>query len=785
MKKKLLILALAMGFLFFPATDVSAETNASNVAYAEATPEQLEDEEWLKKNDPEYGKYQYIPETTGVSNGKFKTTAQGLNATDISEINWGDGLTSDPKFGKYGARWGVDVSKWQGKINWQQVKASGVDFAIIRLGARSLADGTLFLDTQYLNNIQGAHDAGLEIGIYFFSQAINEEELIAEAEYVDEHLSKYKSYLSFPVFYDLEWDTTSRVGKMKSKMTAAAWKEYNTNAAIIFGEKLNELGYKTGIYGSKNNYETMTDMATIENTDLFIWLARYTKNYNASSKPYTGEYKMWQYSDGSSHDGAVIVQKVPGISASVDLDIYYDTSVSKVDSLTVKENGNNYVKLAWRNRSDATGYVVEEYDGDGNYIGAIETSTNSVTIENLASSSDYKFRVMKVNEDGDFSDFHSAFTRPDKVFNLRKAAASESTITLKWDPVARADGYKIYRYEPYSNEYVGIGYSDGPEFTVTGIKPDTEYSFYIGAFKWYKGSRYTGEKSDILSTIVSSSVDEVLPPEKAYFSSFTATTSSITLKWNPFEGATSYLIYLYDPATGQDNLIGNVADTSFTVNDLSPARVYYFRLQAVKNQDGNEYYGEIGEATETATSPGNVTGLKQSARTASTVKLTWKSVSGATGYRVYKYTSAGKFVSAFNTSTNSATVKNLTPGKYKFNVRAYVETTSGNAFSGYCSLITAYTNAGSVTGLKMSKRATTTATITWKKSTGATGYTVYKYNTKTKKYVALGSTANTSYTVKSLSKTGTYQIRVAAYVLNGKTKYYGSQSSVLKIGKYK
>lgn len=120
------------------------------------------------------------------------------------------------------ARLGIDVSEFQGEeIDWKQVKESGVEFVIIRLGYRAYGEsGELVLDAMYEQNIQGALEAGLDVGVYFFSQAVSAAEAVEEAEFVLDHLSPYE--ITGPIVYDteeIEWDTARTDDNTKQEFT--------------------------------------------------------------------------------------------------------------------------------------------------------------------------------------------------------------------------------------------------------------------------------------------------------------------------------------------------------------------------------------------------------------------------------------------------------------------------------------------------------------------------------------------------------------------------------------
>lgn len=194
---------------------------------------------------------------------------------------------------------GVDVSSFQGEIDWQKVKADGIEFAIIRLGYRGYGTGRMMLDDYYEANIQGALDSGLEVGVYFFSQAISEEEAIEEAQVVLENIRKYN--VTYPIIYDAEEipsDTARTDGLTVRQLT---------DNAIAFCKYIEAAGYSSMIYSNKRWLLTKLDLERLIDYD--IWFAGYI---NIPEYPY--DFKIWQYTESGSVDG---------INGNVDLNISF------------------------------------------------------------------------------------------------------------------------------------------------------------------------------------------------------------------------------------------------------------------------------------------------------------------------------------------------------------------------------------------------------------------------------------------------------------------------------
>ena len=192
---------------------------------------------------------------------------------------------------------GIDVSKFQGSINWSQVKASGVDFAIIRVGYRGYGSGALVEDSQFRANIQGASSAGIPVGLYFYSQAVNEEEAVEEASMVLSLCGGYR--LSYPIYYDTEHVAGGRANGIS--------RETRTACAVAFCETIRNAGYSAGVYSYASWFYNSLSYANISKYS--IWIAQYRDKLD-----FKYSYKIWQYSSKG---------RVPGISANVDMNIAY------------------------------------------------------------------------------------------------------------------------------------------------------------------------------------------------------------------------------------------------------------------------------------------------------------------------------------------------------------------------------------------------------------------------------------------------------------------------------
>jgi GH25 family lysozyme M1 (1,4-beta-N-acetylmuramidase) len=200
---------------------------------------------------------------------------------------------------------GIDVSYCQSSIDWQKVRAAGITYAIIRLGYRGQGSGTLALDSTFRSHIQGAEAAGIKVGLYFYSTAINVDEAVKEASMCVEYAAGYK--ISYPIAIDVEDNTLDGAhGNAANALSVAE----RTTVVAAFCDTIRSAGYTPCVYACKSWLETKLDMSQLTSYD--TWLASFTKNAEPST--FAGSYCMWQFTDKGS---------ISGISVDVDLNVSY------------------------------------------------------------------------------------------------------------------------------------------------------------------------------------------------------------------------------------------------------------------------------------------------------------------------------------------------------------------------------------------------------------------------------------------------------------------------------
>ena len=240
-------------------------------------------------------KYYYVGSDCSVTVGTF--TINGVTyTTDENGVINEEVVLQGTK--------GIDVSVFQGIIDWQKVKAAGITFAFIRVGGRYYGSGGMYDDSNFVTNIKGAIAAGIKVGVYYFTQAINNSEALEEAIYT---INKIRGYnISMPVVIDTESTPNGR----HNKISVAT----RTSVIKTFCDRIQAAGYTPMIYASTSWLNNQLNMSALSN--YLVWVAQYY--YKVT---YEGAYSCWQYTSSG---------KVNGISGNVDMDYWYGSADSLI-----------------------------------------------------------------------------------------------------------------------------------------------------------------------------------------------------------------------------------------------------------------------------------------------------------------------------------------------------------------------------------------------------------------------------------------------------------------------
>lgn len=280
--------------------------------YVNESDEQGSDKDSKGKED-KYSKYDEEQQEDPANDGRHTliTNADGSeewvlinpylekNTYDFTKLSMKSDKMAYYQDGKKTSFLGADVSKYNGDIDFMSLKESGIDFVMIRLGARGYGSGQILLDEKFTDNISKASEAGLSVGIYFFSQAITADEAVEEANFVIQNLSNYK--VTYPVAFDMEYvqNDTARIEVLS--------REQKTSVAKAFSDTVKNAGYKPMIYGTKEWLIKQIDLTKLTGYD--IWLSQ---QKDVPDYPY--QFQMWQYT---------LEGKAGGVTGDIDLNICF------------------------------------------------------------------------------------------------------------------------------------------------------------------------------------------------------------------------------------------------------------------------------------------------------------------------------------------------------------------------------------------------------------------------------------------------------------------------------
>lgn len=359
---------------------------------------------------------------------------------------------------------GIDVSEWQKEIDWEKVKADGIQYAFIRVGYRGSGQGTLNEDTYFKQNIEGALAAGINVGVYIFSQAITQKEAHAEANYVLERIKNYD--VTFPVVLDYEFTNDS--GRLEQ---AKLSKNKATNICLAFCETVKDAGYTPMVYANPDMLNHYLNAETISEQYL-IWLANYT-----TQTGYTGKFDYWQYSSNGSVDG---------IEGRVDMNFFYGTDIANASIAPVTNLTYTGQKLkpspvvTYKNSAlvKGTDYTVN-YSNNKNIGIAKITITGMNTFYGTITTT---FRI-----------------KPRQMSAVKAKKKTTNSVTLSFPKDNNVSGYQIYRASAIDGKYnkiTTITNKSTTSFTNKKLANGQCYYYKIRSYKTINGKKWYGAFSE-------------------------------------------------------------------------------------------------------------------------------------------------------------------------------------------------------------------------------------------------------------------------------------------------
>lgn len=267
-------------------SDKSVQSTFTEKAEKDRKEQQQKEQEQQEQvfNDPSTdGKHTLVTKPDGTDEWVLISPYLNKNNYDFTKIEEKAGLKRYMENGKKISYVGTDISKQTGDVNFTSLKAAGVDYVMIRLGSRGYSSGQITLDENFKENIEGAIAEGLDVGVYFYSQAINQDEAIEEVNFIVQNLEPYRAHVKYPIAFDMEF-----VANDEARIDGLS-REDRTTIASFFLEGVKAAGYVPMLYGDKEWLIKEIDLAKLQSYD--VWL---TQEEDIPDYPY--QYAMWQYS---------------------------------------------------------------------------------------------------------------------------------------------------------------------------------------------------------------------------------------------------------------------------------------------------------------------------------------------------------------------------------------------------------------------------------------------------------------------------------------------------------
>lgn len=380
---------------------------------------------------------------------------------------------------------GIDVSEWQGKnIDWNKVKAAGIDYAFIRVGYRGYgSSGTLSeatKDAYYDINMKNAAAAGIKVGIYIFSQAITKTEAVEEANYILNHIGNYD--VSMPLIMDYEYATSNGGRLYNAKLSKAK----ATEICLAFCDTISQAGYTPMIYANKSMLENQLNAASITAKGYRTWLANYTTNTT-----YLGDFDFWQYSSEG---------KVNGISGNVDMNFYYvqpnDNFIPSLNKFLLSTVSAAIPDQTYTGKN-LTPDATVMYDGKKLTKGTDYTLTYS----NNKSIGSASVKISGINNY--YGQKTISFNiLPKNMTNFKAKKISTNYITLSWSKNSSGTGYEVYRSTAIDGTYKKIKTISSYKtvsFKNTKLTAGERYYYKVRSYKKVGSKTYYGAFSPVKS----------------------------------------------------------------------------------------------------------------------------------------------------------------------------------------------------------------------------------------------------------------------------------------------
>jgi uncharacterized repeat protein (TIGR02543 family) len=358
--------------------------------------------------------------------------------------------------------------------------------------------------------------------------------------------------------------------------------------------------------------------------------------------------------------------------------------------------------------------------------------------------------------------------------SVKAISSSYSSIKVSWAAVTGASGYQVYRATSSTGAYSLITTTASISYNNIGLTYNAAYYYKIRAYKLVGTTKVYSN----FSTVVSAKPVLSTPTTVRAVSSW---HNSINTSWSAVTGASGYQVYRATSSTGTYSLIKTTTSTSYNNTGLTYNTAYYYKIRAYKFLGSTKVYSNFSAVVSAKPLSSTPTAVRAVSSSYSSIKTSWSSVAGASGYQVYRATSSRGTYSLIKTTTSiSYNNTGLTTNKtYYYKVRAYKLVGTTKSYGNFSTVVSAKPVPSAPTTVQAVPSSYNIVKTSWSAVTGASGYQVYRATSSTGTYSLIKTTTSTSYNNTGLATNKTYYYKVRAYRLVGTTKIYGNFSKVV------
>ena len=449
-------------------------------------------------------------------------------------------------------------------------------------------------------------------------------------------------------------------------------------------------------------------------------------------------------------------------------------SVGKVSSITLSSKTPTSVKFTWSKVKNASGYQVAFYSSaKKKWVVEKNTTARTYTDTGLNELTNYYYKVrafVKKNGKVTYGKYSPKLTAKtteapvvvNRVDTPTVSARTDTSLTIKWNKVSNATGYRVYFYNDIRRAWVEEKTVTTTSYTDTALTPGSEYSYRVRAFVKKNGKITYGKYSSTLKA-------QTLPSAVTGLKVDSVTENSITVSWNKARGASEYQLYEYDVFKKKYNLIATLKGTTYTVEELASLSTHRYSVRSVAKNGTLVTNSALCAVITGKTLLSTVEAIDITDITKERIEFTWDYVNGADEYTIYlQNAETGEWNDVVTTRDTVYSFEDLKPGT-EYNIR--FKTTSGAEVSKYSQTFRLCNVPNAPTDLKAATSSDKSVVLSWTGVAGADGYKVYRYSPIDGTNTLVGTTTATSFNDKDVTTNTRYTYKVCAYVtVNGEDK---------------